>query len=137
MTLDRKRRRSDSPAPALSNLLQTPDTSRRPSNTSASEDADKDTVDDKEEVDRDQKDLVDHETVVESADDDNDDDEKEESTDCCDDSGGDDPVGDTRQDSDEGGQDDRDDCEDGDSPDVDDPDDDGDMDDHDDVVVNE
>ena len=135
MTLDRKRRRSDSPAP--SNLLQTPDTSRRPSNTSASEDDDEDTVDDKEEVDQDHKDLVDHETVVESTDDDNDDDGKEESTDCCDDAGGDGPVRDTRQDSDEGDQDDRDDCEDGDSPDVDDPDNDGDMDDHDNVVVDE
>ena len=116
MTLDRKRRRSDSPAPAPSNLLQTPDTSRRPSNTSAFEDdGEDDTIDYKEEVDPDQKDLVDHETVVESTDDDNDDDGKEESTDCCDDAGGDGPVGDTRQDSDEGGQDDRDDCEDGDS----------------------
>ena len=124
MTLDRKRRRSDSPAP--SKLLLTPDTSRRPSNTSASEEYEDDTIDDEEEEvdqDEDNEDLVDNENVVESTDDDNDDDGKYESTDCCDDDG------DTRQDSDAGDQDDRDDCDDGDSPDMDDPDD--------DVVVDE
>ena len=129
MTLDRTRRRSDSPAP--SKLLLTPDTSRRPSNTSASEDNEDDTIDDEEEVDQDEdnEDLVDNENVVESTDYDNDDDGKDESTDCCDDEGADDPDGDTRQDSDAGDHDDRDDCDDGDSPDMDDPDD--------DVVVDE